>query len=95
VINLGKKKKQIMAWKSFVHGSGRTVRKVPKHVQKFISDKIENLYHRGYPQEQSIAIAYSEARKKFPRVKGLKKFMIRAEATHQFKAHEDEEAYGY
>jgi hypothetical protein len=54
-------------WKSFGSTS------LPKKASTFISKKIRQLVNEGYPQQQAIAIAYSEARKRYPHMKGLKK----------------------
>ncbi len=41
--------------------------KLPQDVRDFISDEISRQRKEGRPQGQSIAIAFSKARKKFPR----------------------------
>jgi uncharacterized protein YdaT len=77
------------AWKSFYKG-----RKISKRVASFISNKIEELMDEGYPQQQAIAIAYSEARKKYPRAKGLKQYAMRkAGEPSKREATESEKKY--
>lgn len=46
-----------------------TVRKLPPRVSDFIGKEISRQRKEGRPQVQSIAIAFSKARKKFPRQK--------------------------
>jgi hypothetical protein len=40
--------------------------KLPKKVNKFISEQIRIEKEAGYPIKQAIAISYSMARKEFP-----------------------------
>ncbi len=47
--------------------SRRSMPKLPKNVKDFISKEISRQRKEGRPQRQSIAIAFSKARKKFPR----------------------------
>ncbi len=47
----------------------RRMPRLPKRVSDFIGDEISRQRKEGRPQSQSIAIAFSKARKKFPRFK--------------------------
>ena len=51
-------------WKKF--GSKK---KIPPKIKKFLVKEIESLMFRGYNHKQAIAIAYSKARKKYPKYK--------------------------
>jgi len=44
----------------------KTITRLPKNVRDFISKEISRQRKEGKPQAQSIAIAFSKARKKFP-----------------------------
>jgi len=76
-------------WKAFGRG-----RKLTPRVQIFISNRIEELVNRGYPQQQAIAIAYSEARKRYPRTKGLKKYVMGVRPKSREPMHYEWEYYG-
>ncbi len=48
-------------------------RKVPKRVRRYISRRIRAERKKGKPMKQSIAIAFSKARAKYPKVKGIRR----------------------
>lgn len=83
-----------MRWTTFSKS-----KKIPKHIASFISNKIEQLMNEGYPQQQAIARAYSEARKKYPKAKGIQRYALNLQAKHLGKpkhemTHSEWEYYG-